>query len=104
MAGEIDLIRAQREEARWRILKTLDAGRPGTLSESVVLRVLQDIRLPVTVSGLRRELDYLEERELVKIHDRHEPTWTAELTRLGVDLVEYTVPCDPGIARPKKWE
>jgi hypothetical protein len=27
----------------------------------------------------------------------------AELTRYGVDIVEYTIACEPGIARPKKW-
>jgi Fe2+ or Zn2+ uptake regulation protein len=104
MTGEIDMLRAQREEARWRILRALDAGRPNQVSETIILRVLQDISLALTVSGLRRELDYLEERSLVKIHHRDEPTWTCELTRHGVDLVEYTQPCDPGIARPKKWD
>lgn len=103
MAGEIDMLRAQREETRWRILRALDAGRPNPVSETIVLRVLQDIKLSVTVSGLRRELDYLEERGLIKL-DRDDPTWSADLTRLGVDLVEFTVPCDPGIARPKKWD
>jgi len=35
---------------------------------------------------------------------RHEGApWTAELTRHGVDVVEYTVECEPGIARPKKY-
>jgi hypothetical protein len=26
-----------------------------------------------------------------------------KLTRIGIDVVEYTVECDPGIARPKKY-
>ena len=31
--------------------------------------------------------------------------WFADLTRLGVDLAEYTIDCQPGIARPDKyWE
>lgn len=103
MVGEIDMEKALREEARWRILRALDAGRPRPVSETIILRTLQDIELPITPSGLRRELDYLRDRKLVQINGEDEPTWTAELTRTGVDVVEYTVPCDPGIARPKKW-
>lgn len=100
---EVDLERAQREELRWRVLKTLDAGRPLPVSETIILRTLQDIRLPVTPNGLRRELDYLADRELIAIDGRNSPVWLAELTRVGVDVVEYTVDCDPGIARPRKW-
>lgn len=100
---EVDLERAQREELRWRILKTLDAGRPLPVAETIILRTLQDIQLPATPHGLRRELDYLAGRDLVSIEGQDGPVWTAELTRTGVDLVEYTIPCEPGIARPKKW-
>lgn len=101
--NEIDLERLQREEARWRVLKCLDAGRPGPVSETILYRVLVDINLPLTPNGLRRELDYLEERELIEISDQGTPTWSAKLTRIGIDVVEYTVECDAGIARPKKW-
>jgi hypothetical protein len=99
----IDLERAQREEIRWRILKVLDAGRPLPVSESLILRTLQDVSLPVTAAVLRRELDYLEDRKLVTIASRTGPVWSAELTHYGVDLVEYTIDCFPGIARPAKW-
>lgn len=100
---EVDLERAAREEARWRILRALDAGRPIAVAETIILRTLQDIQLPITPHGLRRELAYLEDRGLVEVGGRDGPVWTAELTRYGVDVVEYTVACDPGIARPKKW-
>lgn len=100
---EVDFERAQREEARWRILRALDAGRPISVSETIILRTLQDIKLGLTAHGLRRELDYLEDRELIVIEGRDSPVWIAALTRLGVDVVEYTVPCQPGIARPAKW-
>jgi hypothetical protein len=101
--NEIDLEKAQREEVRWRILRVLDAGRPLSIPESLILRTLQEVSLPVTAHGLRRELTYLQERALVKVSGRDSPTWTAELTRYGVDLVEYTIDCLPGIARPAKW-
>lgn len=101
--NEIDLGKAQREEIRWRIMKVLDAGRPLPVAETLVLTTLQDVNLPVTPHVLRRELDYLEDRKLVSIAGRNSPTWMAELTHYGVDIVEYTVDCFPGIARPKKW-
>ncbi|HEU4601565.1 MAG TPA: cytoplasmic protein [Steroidobacteraceae bacterium] len=104
MIGDIDFEKAQREEARWRILRALDAGRPGAVSETILFRVLKDIKLPISPKGLRRELDYLRDRELITIVDEDGPTWSAELTRIGVDVVEYTVPCDAGIARPPKWD
>lgn len=101
---EVDLEKAQREQVRWRILKALDAGRPFPVSEVMILQVLQDAVLHVTPHGLRRELDYLEDRKLVTIQGKGTlPVWSAELTHFGVDLVEYTVDCFPGIARPAKW-
>ncbi len=95
--------KAQREEARWRILKALDAGRPVPVSETILLRTLQDIELPLSPRALRRELDYLAHRELIELKGKDSAVWVAELTRDGVDVVEYTVECQPGIARPKKW-
>lgn len=99
----IDLEKAQREQTRWRILKVLDAGRPLAVSEMVILQVMQDASLPLTPSGLRRELDYLEDRKLVVLSGRNGPVWSAELSHYGVDVVEYTIDCLPGIARPVKW-
>lgn len=101
--NEIDIERANREEIRWRILRVLDAGRPVPTSETIVLRALHDVRLTVTPAGLRRELGYLDQRELIRIHDRDEATWSAELTRHGIDFVECSIDAQPGIARPKKW-
>jgi len=102
MNGEIDLEKAQREEARWRILKGLDVGRPYPVGEGILLRLLADISLPISPAGLRRELGYLQGRDLVKLTQPPTGQWLAELTRIGIDLVEYTVDCDPGIARPAR--
>lgn len=98
MNAEIE--RAQRETMRWRVLKILDAGRPVAMSESIVLTALSDAKFQVTLVALRRELDYLENRKLIEITGRDTSTWSAELTHYGVDLVEYAIPCNPGIARP----
>ncbi len=64
---------------------------------------LSGVPLPVTQHELRRELDYLEERGLVKLRNQNTGVWFGELTRDGIDVVEYTVECDPGIARPQKY-
>lgn len=72
------------------------------VSENVLLTVLNDMDLQVTSSELRRELDYLRDRNLVTIKGEDQPFWSADLTRYGVDIVEYTVECHPGIARPPK--
>ena len=95
--------RATREESRWRILRGLDAGRPYQVSETILWRLVSgDLGLPVSPMMLRRELVYLEERGLIEVLNRDEATWAARLTRAGIDVVEYTVPCEPGIARPPK--
>ena len=52
---------------------------------------------------LRRELDYLSDRDLVKLEKRPDGKWFADLTRYGTDVAEYTIDCEPGIARPVKY-
>ncbi len=107
MSGELDLLeKAKRENSRWRILKILDAGRPMHVGESLIGLTLNDAGFPLTPNELRKELDYLENRQLVKIENRGSGSmreWSIELTRTGIDLVEYTIDCEPGIARPAKW-
>lgn len=99
----MDADRALRETARWYILVCVNAGRPHPVAETLILSALQGIPLQVTALDLRRELDYLEDRKLLALQRNEGAPWTAEMTRHGVDLVEYTVPVEPGIARPKKY-
>jgi DNA-binding transcriptional ArsR family regulator len=104
MSGEtMDLEQKQPEDARWRILRVLDAGRPIPVSENIVWRVLHDIRLPMSVSTVRREIDYLRDLGLVDVEGEDTETWFAKLTAQGVDVVEYTVPAPAGVARPRKY-
>lgn len=102
-SGTMDLEQKQREEARWRILRVLDAGRPIAVSENIVWRVLHDIRLPMTMTGVRREIDYLRNLGLAEIEGQETETWFAKLTAHGVDVVEYTREAPPGVARPRKY-
>jgi hypothetical protein len=102
-SGGIDLEQKQREEARWRIVRVLDAGRPIAVSENIIWRVLSDVRLTLSMTGVRRELDYLQTLGLVEIEGRESDAWFARLTARGVDLAEYTLDAPPGIARPRKY-
>lgn len=99
----MDLEKNRREALRWRILQTLDVGRPYPVSDDILLATVAGDDMPVTPTELRRELDYLEDRKLLVITGRDTAHWIAELTRYGVDIVEYTIDCHPGIARPRKY-
>jgi hypothetical protein len=68
----------------------------------VLLHTIQGLYEDATQQEIRRELDYLEGRKLIFIQNRHTGTWRAGLARYGVDIVEYTVDCEPGIARPPR--
>lgn len=98
----IDLRKSAIELARWYILVALNAGRPAGVSEELLVRVLADTDYKLTPHELRRELDYLRDRSLITLRGEAEDRWVADLTALGVDVVEYTVECKPGIARPPK--
>ena len=100
-----DHAKIRRESMRWNLILTLNRARPHTTNERFLLDVMRDIYADATMLEVRRELDYLADRELVELNKSPAGTWYADLTRCGVDLAEYTVECDPGIARPTKfWE
>lgn len=103
IALPFDPEKSQRETLRWLILLTLNAARPLGAGETLILDTVRQVIVNCTVRDLRNELDYLMERELIHLDGREGPQWRAKLTRIGVDVVEYTAPCDPGIARPGKY-
>ena len=98
----IDFERARREGLRWLILKTLEAASWTGTSESIVRSAVEPLVPDITFNEIREELDYLEGRELVTT-ERNRSVWHAKISRYGIDIVEYTVDCHPGIARPKKY-
>lgn len=100
---QIDHAKVRRESLRWLILLTLNNARPMGAQEGPILSVAQSVYVDATALELRRELDYLDDRELVKVSKSPSGPWHAELTRHGVDVAEYTVDCEPGIARPAKY-
>jgi hypothetical protein len=100
---QLDIQKARREELRWLILLALNAARPIGTSEVVVKNAIEPVILDVTVIEIRNELDYLSERGLVALECKDSLVWTAKLNRYGIDVVEYTIPCDAGIKRPSQW-
>mgnify|MGYP000331876245 CR=1 FL=1 len=99
----IDTAKVRRESMRWNILLILNNARPVGAYEELVLATLQSIYPDATALELRRELDYLADRQLVTLNKEPSGRWFAELNRHGTDVAEYTVECDPGIARPTKY-
>jgi hypothetical protein len=99
----IDAARIRRESIRWHAILTLNNARPIGAFEESILAVVQAIYPDATPIELRQALDYLAERELVELDRQPHGRWHASLTRWGIDLAEYTVDCDPGIARPVKY-
>ena len=99
----VDPARARREHMRWLLILTLNNARPMGAYEEVVLATVQGMYADATQLEVRRELDYLADRRLADVERQPDGRWFAELTRYGVDLAEYTIDCEPGIARPVKY-
>ena len=95
--------RDRREGGRWIILQTVYVGGRMGASEDMILPPLRSSWLNVGRGWLRDQMDYLERRELIEVDRRDLDPWWARLTREGTDLVEYTIPCEAGIARPPKY-
>ncbi|HGA5503387.1 TPA: hypothetical protein ACISZU_000163 [Salmonella enterica subsp. enterica serovar Potsdam] len=98
-----ELTRIRRESLRWSLLVALNKARPYTSSETLLFDIARSIYPDATKLEVRQELDYLRDRALVEVTKQPSGMWFADLTRTGTDLVEYTIDCQPGIARPDKY-
>ena len=97
--------KARREGMRWHLINTLNKARPYTSSEVFLLDVMRGIYPDATAMELRQQLDYLKDRRLLVLTKQPSGMWFADFNRLGVDIAEYTIECEAGIARPPKyWE
>jgi hypothetical protein len=99
----VDMAKVRREDIRWQVLLTLNNARPIGAYEELVLSVIRATYTDATPLELRRELDYLADRELVSLRKEPAGRWHCDLNRAGIDVAEYTVDCDPGIGRPSKY-
>lgn len=94
--------RERRGFIRWIVLQTIDLWRPAPATLRSLVGVVRGEFADATELEVRRHLDYLEERDLIAVHTDPLGQVRAELKRFGVDVVEYTVDVEPGIARPPK--
>jgi hypothetical protein len=94
--------RARREFIRWVLLMAAEINSPTHSTLRMLLGVVQGAYRDATELEVRRELDYLESRMLVKVHVDPLNQVSCELTRYGFDIAQYTVAVEPGIARPPK--
>ena len=102
---ELDRAQATRDRSafmRWIVLLAMNINRPTHSTLRFLLQVVRGEYDDATEMQVRRELDYLESRDLVKVFTDPLGQVSAELTRFGIDIAEYTVDVEPGIARPPK--
>lgn len=99
----IDAQKTRRESMRWYLLLTLNNARPEPLAEEVIQATMRSIYSDATPLEVRKELDYLADRGLAALRKEPSGRWWGDLTRYGVDVAEYTLDCEPGIARPAKY-
>ncbi|EOJ3014113.1 hypothetical protein ACLBWD_34695, partial [Pseudomonas aeruginosa] len=88
---QTDMAKIRRESLRWLILLTLNNARPVGAYEGPVLSVAQSEYPDATPLEIRRELDYLADRDLVTLVKEPSGKWFADLTRYGTDVAEYTI-------------
>ena len=100
MSFKPDVLRARREAIRWHLLSAVDVSRPVGIYTEALLSIIQSVYPDATHQEIRRNLDYLEEREMCKISKDPMDRWFVDLTRTGIEFVEYTIDAQPGIARP----
>ena len=99
----IDHQKIRRESMRWYVLLTLYNASPVGAYEELILATMQGIYPDATQLEMRQQLDYLADRDLVRLIKEPSGRWFGDLTRNGTDVVEYTVSIEPGIARPERY-
>ncbi|MCM2494559.1 hypothetical protein [Burkholderia glumae] len=99
----IDHAKVRRESLRWYLILALYNARPEEVVEDVIQMTMRSIFADITALEVRKELDYLADRKLVKLRKESSGRWWGDMTRYGVDIAEYTIDCEPGIARPAKY-
>ena len=97
---ELDRAQSTRERSafmRWVLLLAMNINRPTHSTLRFLLQVVRGEYDDATEMQVRRELDYLESRDLVKVFTDPLGQVSADLTRHGIDIAEYTVPVEPSL-------
>jgi hypothetical protein len=96
------MAKARRELVRWGLLQSLHVAAPEGCTVPLLRTVIVGVYSDATEHEVEKELDYLKERGLIHLSKPEMQPAYAKLTRDGTDVVEYTVSCEAGIARPRK--
>lgn len=99
----LDPARTRRETLRWYLLLAIYHARPNEACEAIIEATLRSLYPDTTALEIRQQLDYLAHRRLIELRKEPAGRWWVELSRDGVDVVEYTTDCEAGIARPIKY-
>lgn len=99
----VDVLKSRRESMRWHLLNALDKARPIGALDILLLDIIRCIYADVTNNELHAQLDYLHSHHFVELEKRPDGHWHAKLNHNGIDVVEYTIDCPVGIARPAKY-
>jgi len=97
----IDMAKTRREDMRWHLLSAVNLSRPVGIYTEPLLAIVRAVYPDATHQEVRVNLDYLEEREMVRISKDPMDRWMVDLTRTGIDFVEYNIDAQPGVSRPK---
>lgn len=95
-----------REDLRWRILQCLHISGIHLMREMYIWRVLNDLQFFPSISSLREELKYLEQKGLVVNVEKKMSLgleWMSQLTAAGTDYVQYATGDIVGITRPPEY-
>lgn len=90
----------RRELTRWLVLMTAHVCRPLDAPFQTILRVVQEAYKNASEHEIKLAVEYLKKSGHV-IHRCEKGFNFVELTRQGIDMVEYTIPAEPGIYRPE---
>lgn len=97
----IDMAKTRREDMRWHLLSAVNLSRPVGIYTEPLLAIVRAVYPDATHQEVRLNLDYLEEREMVRIAKDPMDRWMVDLTRTGIDFVEYSIDAQPGVSRPR---
>ena len=97
----IDMAKTRREDMRWHLLSAVDLSRPVGIYTEPLFAIVRAVYPDATHQEVRLNLDYLEAREMVRISKDPVDRWMVDLTRTGIDFVEYNIDAQPGVSRPK---
>ena len=86
---------------RWDILEALNQIAPDWIREDVLSRALEKSHLLPPGANIRRELDYLEQKQFILIDKEAGAQWLLKLSATGIDYLEYSAPEIMGIDRPR---